>query len=142
MEEDEYELVPLNPLRKMEKRLDKLEKSGTSNEMLKEMVDILKANQQIVDDIVRINSDAINKITELTQAVNASVTKVDNFMSRIEVSGEEAKTQEEGAPTESKMPEMEARLDKMEKRINTLILSTLAKNKLRSLPRPQQRPMM
>jgi len=129
-EDEEYELIPLNPLRKMERRLEKLEKTSTSQEMLRELVDIVKTNQQIVDDIVKINSDIINKITDLTAAVNGMMNKIDDFMSRIEVTTEEEESKE-GKPPASNVEE---RLEKLEKRINSLILSTVARSRMRAAP--------
>ena len=45
---DEYELVPMSPLRRMEKRIELLEQSGTMDgkEFYREMVDIIRMNQQ------------------------------------------------------------------------------------------------
>lgn len=126
MEEEEYELVPLSPIRRMEKRLERIEKTSTSDQMVRELIDVVKMNQQIVDDIVKINSELINKITDLSVSVNKSITKMDEFMSRIEVAEEAEGSQESAAPTLNKADE---RLDKLEKRINTLLLTTVAKSK-------------
>ena len=64
------------------------------------------------------------------------MNKVDEFMGRIEVSteeeGKEAQEGEKGA-------DVDKRLDRMEKRINSLILSTVARSKLRT-PMPARRP--
>jgi len=139
MDEEEYELIPLNPLRKMEKRIERLEKGGMSTEMTRELVDVVKSNQRIVDDVVRINSDLISKITDLINSVHQTMSKIDEFINRLEVP--EQRTSPEQATTE-KPPEtpveippaentVERRLDKLEKRINTLLLSTLAKNRVR-----------
>ncbi|MBI4174045.1 MAG: hypothetical protein HY517_00230, partial [Candidatus Aenigmarchaeota archaeon] len=57
MEEEEYELVPVGPLRRIEKRVEKIEKGGTSNEMVKELVDVVRTNQKIIDEVVKINSE-------------------------------------------------------------------------------------
>jgi len=135
--EDEYELVPLSPIRRMEKRLDKVERTGTSTEMVKELIDVVKTNQSIVDDIVKINSEMINKVTELTNAVDKMTNKVSEFMNGLEV----VKPSETGEAGEEKITgivsDADKRLDKMEKRLNSLILSMMAKRK----PIPTRRPM-
>lgn len=136
IEEEEYELVPLSPLRRMEKRLERLEKAGTSQDMVKELIDVVRTNQQIVDDMVKINSDIINKISELSGSINNMLTKVDEFLSRIELeetTAQEAK-KEEAQPAET-TNDADRRLDRLEKRINSLILSTMART------RPMQRPV-
>jgi hypothetical protein len=139
MEEEEYELIPLSPLRRMEKRLDRMERSGTSNDMVKELIDVVRTNQQIVDDMVKINSDIINKIADLTASVNQSIAKIDEFLNRVEVSGAESPVPEAIAPVAVPISnEVDKRVDKLEKRINSLLLSSVAKSKLGS--KLQRRP--
>jgi uncharacterized coiled-coil protein SlyX len=136
VDEEEYELVPLSPLRKMEKRLERVEKGSTSQEMMKELIDVVKTNQQIVDDMVKINSEIINKIADLSASVSSMVAKMDEFMSRIEVEGGiEEGPAKSAAEVVTAAPAADARLDRLEKRINSLILATMAKNKT-MLPRP------
>jgi hypothetical protein len=140
MEEEEYELVPLSPLRRMEKRMDRLEKSGTSNDMVRELIDVVRTNQQIVDDMVKINSDIINKIGELTASVNQSMAKIDEFLNRVEVGGAEEPVAEEIKPAAVPVSnDADKRMDKLEKRINSLLLSSVAKSKLGS--KLQKRPV-
>lgn len=113
--DEEYELIPLSPLRKMEKRLERLERNGTSMDMLRELIEIVKTNQQIVDDVVRINSEMIKNVSILSDTVNKMTGKVDEFMGRIETVDESAKEQPAAATG------MEDRLAKLENRIGTLM---------------------
>jgi uncharacterized coiled-coil DUF342 family protein len=132
MVEDEYELIPISPIRKIEKRVEKIEKAGTSTEMIKELIDVVKTNQQIVDDIVKVNSEMINKVSELTSSVGRMTSKIDEFIGRLEVA-EPGETEEKTTTVDN----VSKRLDKIEKRLNALILSTISKTK-----RPiQRRPM-
>jgi len=133
MNDEEYELVPLSPIRRMEKRLERLEKSGTSNEIMKELIDIVKTNQQIVDDVVRINSEMIKRVGELSETVGKAIGKLDEFTSRIEMAEGEKQEPEQNT-------EMQAKLDRMEKRINTLLAS--AQRRPATAARPMARPMM
>jgi len=138
MVDDEYELVPINPIRKMEKRLEKIEKTWTSTEMVKELISVVKTNQHIVDDIVKVNSEMISKVSELTNSVDKMTTKINEFMERLEAAepvGSEGIVEERSTAVDT----VGKRLDKMEKRINALILSTMSKKKI--VPRSMQRPM-
>ena len=47
--EDEYELIPLNPIRRLEKKIETIEKHTASQETIKEVIDIIKSNQEIVE---------------------------------------------------------------------------------------------
>lgn len=134
MEEEEYELVPLSPLRRMEKRLERLEKAGTSQDMIKELIDVVRTNQQIVDDMVKINSDIINKISELSVSVNNMIAKIDEFLNRIEIEGASAGEEKKEEPEKAATVEVDKRIDRLEKRINALILSTMARGKMAQRP--------
>lgn len=133
-EEEEYELVPLSPVRRLEKRMERLEKVGTSQEMAKELIDIVRSNQQVVDDIVKINSEIINKVSELAMSVRDLSDKINDFMERIEVAPEEAEKEDRTKEIEEKF---DARLGKIEKRINALILATMPR--VRRAPPPIER---
>ncbi|MCX6815509.1 MAG: hypothetical protein NT120_01485 [Candidatus Aenigmarchaeota archaeon] len=136
MEEEEYELVPLNPLRKMEKRLDRLEKSGIPSQAAGELVDVVKTNQRVVDDMVKTNAELMTKITELTNTVNQMITKMDEFLNRLEVGGTEGQEVQEAPAVNN---DVEKRMERMEKRINAVLVSTLAKSRAKQIARPMQR---
>ena len=121
--EDEYELIPLSPIRRLEKRLQKVEKNATTGEMLGELMDIIKTNQQVVDHMAKTNAMLVNRITDLSNSVEKMMAKTDEFINRIETgeaTEEEKKTDEE----EKKMNE---RLAKLEKRLNSVLLTRMAK---------------
>ena len=135
--EEEYELIPLSPVRKLEKRIDKIESSGLNSELVKELVNISKTNQRVVEDLTKINSEMITKVSDLSVSVNNLINKIENFMSRIELpkepeeEGELEKT-EEGDVSEGrkeKIKKLDRRIEKLEKRINALILYTMPKIK-------------
>jgi DNA repair ATPase RecN len=117
--DDEYELVPLSPIRRLEKRLERIERSGTSQETIHDLVEVVRANQHVIDDIVKMNSDMLNKVTELVNKVTAMTDKVTDFMERLEVSG----GGEESSAASDDTKRFEEKLTKMEKKINALILS-------------------
>ena len=123
--EDEYELVPMNPIRKMEKRLDRMEKNSSGGEMVKELIDVVRTNQQIVDDIVKINSDMIGRVSGLAASVQQMTEKLNEFMSRLEVVGNTTETSTETP----KNDEMERRMEKLEKRINSIVLSSATRRR-------------
>src|SRR3989338_9917909 len=120
IEEEEYELVPVGPLRRIEKRMEKIEKGGTNNEMVKELIDVVRTNQKIIDEVVKINSEMINKVSDLNSKVTELTEKMGNFLERVEVSESEPV-----AAPEQRNPENDQRIEKLEKRINSLLLSTM-----------------
>ncbi len=135
MGEDEYELVPINPIRKMEKRLEKLEKVGGGISTVQELVEIVKINQQVVDDIVKINSDLVNKVSSLSTAVDNLSGKINDFMERIEIAGEERTGATESFDSDKIEKKLDERLGKIEKRMNSMILSRVPKDKWKQMVR-------
>ena len=127
--EDEYELVPLSPIRRLEKRMERVERSGTSQETIHDLVEVVRANQHVIDDIVKMNSDMFNKVTDLVNKVNTMTEKMTEFLERLEVSGEK-----EEAPVSNDAKKLEEKLAKMEKKINSLILSGLPQARRRVAP--------
>ncbi len=119
MGEEEFELVPLSPIRRLEKRLDRMEGSGMSADLLKELMEVVKTNQQVVDDVVRINSQMIGRVSDLSIAVSELTGRMNDFINRLEVGGEEP-AKEEKKEEDTKMNE---RLTKLEKRINMLLVA-------------------
>ena len=121
--EDEYELIPLSPIRRMEKRLERLERTGTATETIKELTEIVRANQSVVDNVIKLNAEMLFKVSEMVNSVNAMTSKMNDFISRIEVaSAGKAEESEEGSELERKVDE---RLSKLEKRMNAILLSSM-----------------
>ena len=135
IEEEEYELVPVGPIRKMEKRIERIERSGTSNDMVKELIDVVRTNQKIVDEVVKINTEMINRVSQLAEHVQQLTGKVNDFLERVEIGGGESVP----AAQEESSPETEQRIQKLEKRINSLLLSTMKTKQLH--PQMVKRPM-
>ncbi len=115
--DEEYELVPLNPIRKIERRLEEVEKKRTGGEINKELLDMARINQEVVDDLVKTNSKMTAKIAEMIDSTEKLTDKISSFIDRIEVSGEDS---EHNSEDEKKMVD---KLEKLEKRLNAVIVS-------------------
>lgn len=136
MEEEEYELIPVSPLRRIEKRIDRLEKSGSSSDMVKELIEVVRTNQRIVDEVVKINSEMINRVSELSTGVTKLTEKMNNFLERVEIT-EMGAQKEEGSAPAAQSAEVEERIQKLEKRINAMLLSAMKAKQAQ----PQRRPV-
>ena len=125
--DDEYELVPLSPIRRLEKRMERVERSGTGQETIHDLVEVVRANQHVIDDVIKMNSEMLNKVTDLVTKVNTMTEKMTEFLERLEVSGSSEETT--AASDDSK--KFEEKLSKMEKKINSLILSGVSQSQVR-----------
>jgi uncharacterized coiled-coil protein SlyX len=139
----EYELIPVGPIRKLEKRLEVLERSVVNQETLAQMFEIVRTNQMVVDEIVKINTNMMERVAQLTGSVASLTERMNDFLSRIEVEELPAVKELKG------MSDADERLKKLENRLNTLILSMAPKarrpardlNSLASLPMPAAVPV-
>ena len=139
MEEEEYELIPVSPLRKMEKRMDRMEKGGTSSDMVKELIEVVRTNQRIVDEVVKINSEMINRVSELSGNVTKLTEKMANFLDKVEITELKGAAEEEGSASAAAAPEVEQRIQRLEKRINSMLVSAMKARQVRPVQQPVRR---
>ena len=87
----EFELIPVSPLRKLEKRLDELEVSKGVNmhEFYRDMADIIKMNQQIVDEMAKANDALRIEISRLPSKMEDLISRLDELISFIKASATE-----------------------------------------------------
>lgn len=89
--EEEYELVPLSPIRRLEKRLEKLESSIgiDTKEFYRELVNIIRINQQVVSELVKANDLLRMEISRLPPKLDDLVSKLDELLTFIKASSVE-----------------------------------------------------
>lgn len=89
----EFELIPVSPLRRLEKRLDELEsRSGSgmdSKEFYKELVDVIRLNQQLVDELAKANDALRIELSRLPSRLEDLTKKLDELVSFIKASGDQ-----------------------------------------------------
>jgi molecular chaperone DnaK (HSP70) len=89
-DEEEFELIPLSPIRRLEKRLEQLEKSKfDTKEFYKELVDIIRLNQEIVQEMAKANDALRIEISKLPGKLDALIVKLDELISFIRASATE-----------------------------------------------------
>lgn len=128
MEED-YELVPVGPIRRIERRMEQLEQSGGA-EATKTLMEVIRSNQTIVDEMIKVNSDLVDRVSKLMESVSSLSEDLKDFMNRLEIANSEEgeETTKKGGENVEKIKE---KMEKMEKRLNSLILTTMPGLKLK-----------
>ena len=108
--EEEFEIVPLTPLRRLERRIERLEeevKKGSPSEFLKEIVDIVKVNQLIIDEVVKSNEALKLEISKLYPKLDSLVLQMQELLNFIKASAfQETIGAEAFKPLMKKMDEM------------------------------------
>ena len=95
-DEEEFELVPMSPIRRMEKRIDKLENTTGGvdvREFFRELVAIIRMNQEIVDELAK-SSDALRiELSKLPAKIDEVTKNLNELLSYIRAAAIEESTQ-------------------------------------------------
>ncbi len=108
-QQDEFELIPMSPIRRLEKRIEKVESgSGVdTREFLREIIDIIRMNQQIVDEMAKADDALRIELSRLPGRIEELITNLNELLSFVKASAAE-----EAAPSISLQPLAE-KLDKL-----------------------------
>ena len=151
IEEEEVELVPVSPLRRLEKRIDRLEtySAGDPKSITKDIVDIVRMNQQIVDEMARSNDALRLELAKLPGRLDQLTTELRELIMFIKSSGEEETTgmsQDTVRPLVEKLDELVKSNKSISEKNEAMIslLSDLDKKLKRPIimPPKMQRPML
>lgn len=154
-EYDEYELIPMSPIRRLEKRIGRLESTTGGQDIIREIIDIVRMNQQMVDELAKSNDAMRIELSKLPAKIDELVTSMKEIISFIKSSGEEEAvgiTKEAMKPLVGKFDEMIKTnkdmagksdsmlelLDDISKKLKRPTLRHLPRRQL--LPRPMQQP--
>jgi chromosome segregation ATPase len=95
---EEYEMIPVSPLRRLEKRIEQLEAVSPAvdvKEIFREVVDVLRMNQQIVTEISKSNDALRLEISKLTINLQELTVRLNELLSYIKAAATEESFQPE-----------------------------------------------
>lgn len=83
--EDEggYEGASPSPIRRLEKRIDRLEERkerDTTKDIVREMLDLVEENQKIVDEVVKSNRDLREELQKIPDKVDDVLSQWEEFL--------------------------------------------------------------
>jgi predicted nuclease with TOPRIM domain len=147
--EEEYEMIPLSPIRRLEKRISQLESGPGAGVDVKgffhELVEIVRMNQQLVDELVKANDSLRIELSRIPGRLEEVTKNLNELISYIK-----AAAREEAAPNSPET--MKSVTDKMDKLFElnkkiiennealTSIVETIDK-KLRPMGMPIRKPV-
>ncbi|MFB6245037.1 MAG: hypothetical protein ABEJ03_01690 [Candidatus Nanohaloarchaea archaeon] len=88
---DDYEVVPMGPIRKLERRIDNIEtgaSGGADDELIRDVLDIMKSNQKIVNDMTESTHELKNSVEDLTHKMDTVVDNMNSFMDLLKEASE------------------------------------------------------
>ncbi|MEM5843699.1 MAG: hypothetical protein QXX07_00130 [Candidatus Aenigmatarchaeota archaeon] len=89
---EEVEIVPLSPLRRLERRIEQLEASLGSVDnrgILKEIIEIVRMNQQLVDELAKANDALRIEISKLPARLDELIGNLNELLNYIKASAPE-----------------------------------------------------
>jgi len=89
--QEEFEIVPMSPIRRLERRLDHIESTSgvDARSFLKDMVDIIKMNQMLVDELAKANDSLRIEISKLPARLEELISHLKELLSYIKASAAE-----------------------------------------------------
>jgi len=91
-EDDDYEVVPTSPIRRLERRLSKIETSSSSSEvgrLIEQIIELVKSNQRIVDDVIKADAELRNEISKIPGKVDELLSGMSEFLELLKMSATE-----------------------------------------------------
>lgn len=119
-EAEEVEIIPVSPLRRLEKRIEQLESSKTfdTKDFYKELLDIVRMNQQIVNELAKANDALRIELSKLPARLDDLTSRLEELISFIKASATEEVSPKEGLPS-SVLPKIDQMVDMMKKMVDT-----------------------
>ena len=145
-EDEEFELVPLSPIRRMEKRLEKLETGKgdvDTKEFFTQLVEIVRMNQQLVDELAKANDALRIELSRLPGKLDELIGNMTELVSFIKASAgsemaENVKDSSNMEPLLNKMDSLIELNKKIVENNETLMgsMNSLSSKMNRTSPRP------
>lgn len=89
---EEYEVIPTSPIRRLEKRINKMEDSSSASQvqkLMEQVIELIKSNQRIIDDVVKANSELRDELSKIPGKVDKLMTTINDFMEILKAASEE-----------------------------------------------------
>ena len=89
---DGYEVIPVTPVRRLEKRISQLEKAGSIPQLqslIIQIVELIRTNQGIINEVIKANADLRNELSRLPSKIDDLTTTMKGFINMVESAGRE-----------------------------------------------------
>jgi DNA repair ATPase RecN len=92
MSGEDYEVIPTSPIRRLEKRLEKMEDTTSSSQvqkLMEQVIELVKSNQRIIDDVVKANAELREELSKIPGKVDKLMDTMSDFMDLLRIASEE-----------------------------------------------------
>jgi methyl-accepting chemotaxis protein len=95
MSDEEYEVIPTSPIRRLEKRLEKMEDTSSTSQvqkLMEQVIELIKSNQRIIDDVVKANAELRDELSRIPGKIDKLMGTINDFMEILKTASEEEAT--------------------------------------------------
>ncbi len=92
MAEEEYEIIPTSPLKRLEKRINRVEASSSTSQtqrLIEQIIELIKSNQRVIDDVIKADSELRNELSKIPGRIDNLVSGMSEFMELLKASATE-----------------------------------------------------
>jgi len=92
MSDDEYEVIPTSPIRRLEKRLEKVEDTSSTSQvqkLMEQVIELIKSNQRIIDDVVKANAELRDELAKVPGKIDTLLGTLNDFMNILKEASQE-----------------------------------------------------
>lgn len=92
MAEEEYEIIPTSPLKRLEKRISKVEASSSSSQiqkLIEQIIELIKSNQRVIDDVIKADSELRNEMSKIPGRIDNLIVNMNEFIELLKASATE-----------------------------------------------------
>jgi len=92
MNEEEYEVIPTSPIRRLEKRMEKMEDTSSTSQvqkLMEQIIELIKSNQRLIDDVVKADAELRDELSKIPGKINQLIDTMKEFMTILKAASEE-----------------------------------------------------
>ena len=90
--DDDYDSVPTSPIRRLEKRMNTLEKASSStnvSKLINQIIELIQSNQRVIADVVKSDAELRNEISKVPGKIDELIYSMNQFLDLLKASAAE-----------------------------------------------------
>jgi len=91
-EQDNYRMLPLSPIKRLEDRIEGLEKAGSIPQLqslITQIIELIKTNQKIINEVIRANLELRSELAKMPVKIDQLIDEIKDLVELLEVAGRE-----------------------------------------------------